>query len=461
MIILYMTLLFWFAFLGFGGIPLDSYDWPRETAYLAVLREALTTLTLPLYHSGGLQDTNMFLGIPDVPLSPDLLLLPILSPRAFFVVHILLACTAGFLGTRELARRRGWGPLAFAGFFLLFNLGGSVTAHLAIGHTWWTAYFLLPFFVTRMLAWVELAPTEPGPNAGEIAEIALIVFAMSLLGGFHFCNWCVMFVALLGLRRQRWLNPAGVVVVLSVLLTAYRWLPTMATFERYGWAWAEGFSSPGQVLRALAVASGPETRVPGGMAWWEYDMYVGVVGLGLVIAGGVMPLIRAAISKGLGPRQLGLRQLDPRQRDGSGYLLLPVAVLLALAFRGPVAALGSDVPILGAERVATRMVALPLVVLIALAGGWLDRRFLARKRLRWIGVALLIAVAGELGWHAWLWKVGSLPPTTGTALAEMPRIAAGDGGVYEGAVAAGYAISLVNLGLCAWLVLRRRRRRPG
>src|SRR5918994_4791687 len=80
----------WVGFWNLGALELSSHDWPKEAYYLDVLREALVDLRLPFYVPVDLQGTSRFLAIPEWPLSPQILLLPLLGNGAFVMLNCLL-----------------------------------------------------------------------------------------------------------------------------------------------------------------------------------------------------------------------------------------------------------------------------------------------------------------------------------------------------------------------------------
>ena len=146
-------------FFNFGNLPLDVADWADITApRLYTLADAVNQYRLPLHiiEPDGIKGvTDQFLAVPDIILSPQVLLLRFLSPGKFLLANLLLLYTAGFVGLLVFRRRLEIGLIVFSILFLLFNFNGHIIAHLAIGHATWMAYFLLPYFILLVLDLLE------------------------------------------------------------------------------------------------------------------------------------------------------------------------------------------------------------------------------------------------------------------------------------------------------------------
>lgn len=429
----FLGALHWAAFLNFGRIPFGAHDWGWQWLHLSVLKEALATRAFPFHYSHSIHP--QFMGLPNTILSPDAILLWLLEPGAFILLHILLLYTFGFLGTLALARQWRWTSGPFAVFFLLFNFNGGITSHVSVGHLSWGGYFLLPLFIGSVLRWIEREPTWR-----DGLRLSLLLFAFSLLGAFHFCNWCMMFLLALSLQRWRWMRLTSFVIVASAFLTAYRWLPTLIAWQRINWPYSESYLAVSHMLLALVKCFPPTTLVIGGMAWWEYDIYVGFFGLFAILVWGVFPQVR---------RSLG------RSRDGLSFLSLPLLALLVLSC-GPIYyLLLSSVPVLGTERTTTRMILLPVVFLIALTAIRLNEypreKHSGESHAPWVFAAIVL-IAAELAWHSWTWKVESLPEAARRCLAAPLHLVEQDDPVYERSVVWGIGASLAALIASLWVV---------
>src|SRR4029450_7434236 len=154
--------------------------------------------------------SRKFLAIPETRLSPQVVLLAVLSPGAFVLADTLLAYAAFCAGVGLLCRRYGLSFVPGAFFFLLAGLNGHVTAQLAVGHSMWTASLPLPFFVLLACALCEDASSRATP-----VLLALVLSVILLQGALHVFAWCVLFLLLLAA-----FNPSRARAVLLALLWA-------------------------------------------------------------------------------------------------------------------------------------------------------------------------------------------------------------------------------------------------
>ena len=77
-------LLHWAWFLDFGRLNYAVLDWQMQRAYDAEWSQALRHATLPWTTASPVHDTVMFLGNPEVPLDPFILLTAWCPPAALF-----------------------------------------------------------------------------------------------------------------------------------------------------------------------------------------------------------------------------------------------------------------------------------------------------------------------------------------------------------------------------------------
>lgn len=434
----------WLAFLDFGDLPLDVYDWQDAAAYFHVLREAMTDGAVPFHISDKLSYTTRFLAIPGVAVSPQIALLPAMPTERFIVLDILLLYSAGFAGSLALKRAAGWGTAAFTVFFLLFNFNGFITAHLAVGHVAWAGYFLLPWFFLFAWKWAR-----SGPEVPTAVALALVLFAIGLQGFLHLCVWGLAFVLLLAARPVANLKYGALTAAAWALLMSVRLAPGLVAYAETSRPFFGGYNSPGFLLAALTAirSDAGEHFDPGtggegpSMAWWEYDMYIGWAGLAFLLYFGVWLRLR-------GGRKLEFRAFD-----------LPVAVLAVLS-AGRVYEVLYGGAFLSFERVTTRFLILPLLTLVVLGCVRLERWMADWRRWKpyaaWAGAG---GIAAGLAAHSWTWAVRNLTREVATVRLPnpAPTIASAAAGPYEAAVIAGAGVSLVALVLAVWYVVRKRR----
>ncbi|WP_062419623.1 hypothetical protein [Levilinea saccharolytica] len=217
---------FWAAFLNFGAGPWEYHDWAEvNLPRLAFVQDAVRTGQLPLHmpDSSALRGlTDRFHALPDVILSPQLLLLGVMPLGVFILVNWLLLYAAGFAGLLALRRQEHLSLGVFTSLFLLLNFNGHLAAHLGVGHVTWGGTFLFPWLALLILR--LLAGDTTWRWAAQTAALLFLIF---LQGSFHQYVWALMFLGILGLAAWAWQQicarrlsplwaPLGVLALLSV-----------------------------------------------------------------------------------------------------------------------------------------------------------------------------------------------------------------------------------------------------
>jgi hypothetical protein len=443
----------WTLFLSPPGRPFQGpaftvEDWRKEYRYYSVLQQSVRDAELPLYISRPIH-TRKFMALPETSWSPQVVLLGVLGIGPFVVVNTLLLYAAGCAGLLLLRRRYGLGLPAFAFLFLGFMLNGHITAHLAVGHSMWTGYFLLPFFVLWVLDLVERRATRATPYL-----LALVLFAIVLQGALHVFVWCVMLLGLLALF-VRSLAPAVVrTLAWALALAACRLLPAYFLMNRKEQAFLSGVPSPAALWHGLVTLRGPDQALVGGrygtLGWWELDFYLGPLGLLGLLVFGVWLRFRT-------------RDRAQWRRPGLDGALLVLALLAADDVFALVNAL--PIPLLSAQRVSSRFLVLPLVFLLVLAAArleaWMRAGSSRQPRFVLLGVGLM---ALGLGAHSSLWRVGRLEGTLPRRTGHLEITVAGREEALDSPMERAYRATvgvsaLISLGTLGALLVRLRRRR--
>lgn len=427
-------------------------DWPKEFRYYTVLQQAVTVGRLPLFVSRPILAGRKFLADPEINCTPLVVLLRILSIPRYILLDALLGYAAGFLGLLLLRRRYGLGLYAFTFLFLLYFFNGHLVAHMAVGHSMWAAHFLLPFFVLGVLLLLEGAPRAP-------ALVALALFAVVLRGGIHLFAWCVLFLLLLAAFNPRRVRAVAATLLAAGALGAVRLLPAVFLARHWHAAFLSGFPSAGDLgaaLLSIRDAAFPDRGgVFGRLAWWEYDTYVGPLGLALIVVGGIVMARRAAA-------------LDGRAERG---LYGPMAVMAALSLADTYLVVSLlPVPLLNGERVGARLLLLPLVFLATVAALRVQRTLDAPDAparawpARAAALVALMGFAVGLAAHAWAWRIAHVAAVRAPRRALMnvelvppPSPLAGADLAYVVVVAAGAVVSLAALAVTLHPLLRRAR----
>ena len=177
------------------------------------------------------------------------------------------------------------------------------------------------------------------------------------------------------------------------------------------------------------------------------DVYVGLLGLAFLLFFGVYRTIRA------GDRGAG----------SYGGLLAPVFAMTVLSLGKifqPITLL--PIPLLSAERVSSRFMILPVVMVLTLAGIQLDR-LLRTKRLNFgsqLTVLLAVAIlAHDLFQHARLWRVENMA----RLFQRMPvdiraQVLSRSDPAYVAALLIGLGVAVLALAYLGWKMFQERTR---
>jgi hypothetical protein len=443
--VLHWLHVFGFLTAGFPGMSFTVADWPKEIRYYVALQQAVVDGRIPYYVSRSIQETRKFLANPEVTWAPHLLLLRWVGLEVFLVLNVLVWYAAGFLGLLLIRRRYGLSLLPFAFLFLLFAFNGHIVAHLAIGHSMWTGYFLLPF------VFVYLVDLLDGRSRTAPLKLALVFFLMLLQGALHVFVWCLLLLLLAAvLHRTAW-RPALVTLAWTAALAACRLAPAaVVLFGKKEQLFISGYPSVPDLLAALVrirpVTYPRQGGLFGTLNWWEYDAYLGVVGLAWL-------LWFAVALRFKGPEARRFAVLDA-----------PLAILALLSLDDLYALVNRlGIPLLSGERVSSRLLIVPIVFLLPQAALRMQGVIAASSRatlLRAVAVGAALATAGGLAAHSRAWSLPVLertwPPPPHARDLGIAILDSRDLGptakdtAYLLSVKAGAAVSLLALGALGW-----------
>lgn len=384
----------WGFFLNWGRIAFDVHDWIQEGPRYYFTRQALLDGQLPLTIGSELASTPNFLAIPDTIISPQILLLRFVEPSTFVLINSLFLYTLGFIGLLLLRRKFEWSAISFSFVFVLFCLNGHPIAQVAVGHSMWISYFLLPYFVLLVY---ELIEGEVGWK--WVTYMALLVLGINLNGGFHFVNWILLFLLLLGLTSRRYLASVLKAILFSVLLSLPRILPAALEFGGEGRSFISGFFSITDMFSAFVTLKPPEQALTGmysAFGWWEVDTYTGAMGFLFLLIFGVYRTL-----KGAGDESADRRHL-------MGAMLVMAVFSLGKVFQ-PITML--PIPLADTERVSSRFIIVPVIFLMVLAGIALERFLRSRDwgfGSRIAGLFVLGVTTHDLIQHVRLWRVENM-----------------------------------------------------
>jgi hypothetical protein len=350
--LLYLVGLFlWGEFFDWGSYRFNVQDWQVHFSYLEIIKSSLVEGSCPFFVNFFVHGTNHFLAIPEIIFTPDILLLKYFSVEQFWLIHLFIFYSIGFLGFIAIQKHFTLSISAFFLLFLLVNFNGYIAGHLAIGHLMWSGYFLLPW-ITLFL--IKLPDASIKRN---VYLISLFAFLLILNGSAHFYIWFLIFLILQILfcekDRRTSLYLLGLILLLgfSRLFPAQLYLSEVhdqyfvggyATFQQMISAFIVDYQIDHRVLRTAG-----ETFTPG---WWEYDFYISSLGALFIFYFGLIKSIT--------------------QKELAGYKIInnykyPLIIILffSLGFLyQPLFTAG--IPVLSTQRVVSRMLVIPFLFLV-------------------------------------------------------------------------------------------------
>ena len=431
-------------FFNFGELPLDIADWSDITApRLYTLMDAVKHGHIPLHiadPNGVKGVTDQFLTVPDIILSPQILLLRFLLPGDFLWINLLLLYTAGFLGLLLFRERMKIGLGVFSILFLLFNFNGHIIAHLAIGHATWMAYFLTPYFILLI---GDLFENRVHPSwMLKIVVLQMIIF---LQGGFHFFVWQLFFMLFIGVFNPEVRKTVFLASLASILGCMFRILPAGLVFTEMKLSFLGGFTTFNDLIRGVVVLVEPKdifelfsTLTPY-IGWWEFDYYLGWAGVIFILS--VLFLAW----------RTGVYRYSPFYK-----LIYPSLIMFAFSIGRlykPIFIL--QLPLISAERVASRFLILPFLFVIFAACTYAQKlidHYTLTKLVKVSVVILFLILLSDLQQHLELWS----PVQLGKLIKPVPQnpldyqLSYRSDPLYFSILAAGTFISVLTLVGLAW-----------
>ena len=460
-VLLLFGVLMWGVFFRWGNIAFDFLDWAEVTGpRYALLQDAVRQGVLPLHaaNTTALRGvTDRYFSIADTPFSPQIVLLGFLEIGRYIFIDTLIIYALGFAGLVLIARKYRIAPLPFLVMFLLFNFNGFITAHFAVGHSIWTGYFLIPYFVYLVM---ELLERE---QAGWrwILGLSILLLVILLQGFFHLYLWCLLFLGVLALINFRLIKPVVLGGLFSVLFALPRLLPPSLVLSGITHNFLGGFATVTELIFNMFMMRDPDRamELPSNilpLRWWEQDFFIGLLGFAvLVLFGIIFPLAR-----------------DRSRKSVQVQLLLACLIFAALSVGQVYGWIIRILPVppLTAERVTTRMFGLPLVFLIVLAAiffqRWLEEKCAIQTGLpAWIRVLLLgltVLLFHDLYQHLRAWRVRYLDGLV-YLFPKIPfdaaqhSIANYPDPIYTGMLLGGLAVSVLSFVFLLVMVRRERK----
>ena len=398
---LYVSGIFlWGVFFDWNQTPLNFLDWKGNMPRYDAVRDAFQYRMLPLHincekclHSL----TDRFFVLPDVITTPQMIFLPFMELTSFFYLDLLLHYTVGVLGLIYLQNKFKLSLIAYSALFFLFNFNGYIEAHLGAGHVTWNSYFLFPWFFILVFQLLEKQV-----NWLWVTKLAFLSLYVVLSGGQHHFTWMMLFLVMLALSQKKLFKWIFSGVLFSGFLSAIRLLPPLIMVTTYTsgdhFKFLSGYSTISGFLSAL-VNIRPSTYgaegLPYPIGYWELDYFVGILGAILIIYFGLVRWLQ-----------------DQNMQKKFSALLIPSAILFLFAQGNFYKYTFFSLPPFSSERVPTRMVSIPITLLIIVGTVYFQKFLQSRdsKIVRLVAGFSLLYIVNELVTHTVVWKVDRIAP---------------------------------------------------
>ena len=435
----------WMLFFNGGRMTFGFMDWIEKAKWLLITKQAIETGTIP-FHTSFVHHTDRFLALPNLLVSPQVILVVLTNPGSFFLINILVLYSLGVVGLLQIRKAYSLSLAPFSLLFILFNFNGAIVAHISVGHTDWGGYFLLPYF----LYWI-LSMNDSATNVSRPYWLSLVLLMICLQGSFQIYLSCLGFMFLLALSEPRYLKECCLTAFYSFALCSFRLIPAVFAFSEVKRQYVTGFPTWSSVLDSLTVmrlytASVDTGFLGGSLGWWEYDFFIDHLGLVLILVFGI--LLRFS-------RNLRLENYRFSILDWPLIVMTMISMNYSLNIISRL-----PIPCLVYSRVGTRLILLPMLFLMVISVIRLNYLHIARQSLSqsWRAVLATWVVTGLVGAslavHSHAWSIGRVE-------ASAPKVVDWTAQIVEKADL-GYKVTvLVSLGISlafALIFLHRWRR---
>ena len=514
MTVLYVLLvLHWVLFVNHGSVDFYSFDWYVIHQWLTAMKLGLSTLTVPYevdlwsgvepFHS--LFGTRYF-AMPFLIVSPQVLLLGLVSVKAFVTIQLVLAASASFYSLILWKRQLALSNFAATVLILMWSLNSALVARMGVGHIQLTGYFLVPAFLLGVKLLVDcLDRSRPSAECVRCALLLSgLLFVVLLQGSVHTVYQMSVILGLVAIIFTRSFKYVLLIYGVFAFLAAYFILPNVlyggyslsveggadprVIFGGYGTGFDEtlrsvtGIVLPEASLSALTfknfaillpiVFFEVVTHLLFSLVYpfsasvdgsWEYSVYVGPIGALLMLLGGYGFFT--------GENAPGRRLLGQYRREtvvGILIFVLSLSVTSGLIWL----LLQSFLGLSAIDRLPTRLFVYPLFIVFLCVSVGLDRSrlrggLLQMRVVRW---GALFGLGLSLVMNSARWSFSRV-----SAASQIVEVAAREGKPplaasildvsdpnYVHTVNLGFAISLLSvLGvIVAFWVLRRRAECP-
>ena len=273
-------------------------------------------------------------------------------------------------------------------FSVLFFFNGHMISHYAVGHVTWGGTFLLSWFAELVFALLD-----GERDAVWEAKMAFLLFFIFLQGSFHQFVWCVIFLGFLAVSNWKTFFPILRSGIAAGLLSAVRVISPAMQMGAFDDDFLGGYTLLVQLANAFIKIISPanslnQAKTGAVQGWWEFDIYLSVFGVLILMAAVIAWLIL-------------------RNRDlGFPALICPTVVLTIFSWQNCYQLMRFfRIPLFSGERVSSRFLILPVIFVLIAGMAALQRLIRGKAALNMLLTAAMIPAVVFLGKHLSTWKV--------------------------------------------------------
>ena len=445
-----LIVLHWVLFINYGTVDFFSFDWYVIHQWLSVAKLGMTTLTVPYEVDlwSGVEPFQSIFGtryfaMPFLIVSPQVLILRMVSVQAFVTIHLVLAASVCFYSLILWKRHLGLSSFSAAVLILMWSLNSDLVARMGVGHIQLTGYFLIPAFLFGVKLLVDsLNRPRTGTDSVRCALLlSCLLFVVLLQGSVHTAYQMSLILGLVAIVFTRSFKYVILTLGVFALLAAYFILPNLLygayslsaegadariVFGGYGTGFDETLRSiTGIVLPEASVSALTIRNVavvlpvvlfevvthlilafvyPFSASFngsWEYSVYVGPIGALLMLLGwyGFFS----------GANAPGRRLLSEYRRETgvtSLVFILSLSVVSGLLWL----LVNWSVGLSAIDRLPTRLLLYPLFIALLCVSVGLDRARLRGGFLsnHWIQLGALFGLGATLAVNSARWSFNSV-----------------------------------------------------
>jgi hypothetical protein len=172
-----------------------------------------------------------YFGMPFLILSPQVVLLRWVSIQAFATIQIILTMTVGFYALVMWKRRLHLSDFSASVLILMWSLNGALVSRMGVGHVQLTGYFLIPAFLYGLnMLWEESARPEEGERERCVRSALLMscfLLVVLLQGSVHTVYQMALILGLFSLVFRRSFKYVMLALGVFALMAAYFIVPNV------------------------------------------------------------------------------------------------------------------------------------------------------------------------------------------------------------------------------------------